>query len=596
MKKYQILNNIENIFIYIFAFIFPIVSSGQYFLGLPKNSILLATLLIPITIKLTRFILTGKIKIIKASFDIPVLLISISYLLSTIFNNYGQMNGIINQGLTTLIVLASLFYYLASQLSMEEKTILTHFTLAGICVYSILVLLTTANVINWFSPDGGYFSTIILLTVSLPILIGTIFKQKDFPIQALISATIFLILFCLTISTYEIFSKQKYPQYPTFKQSVAIATETIKINPLFGVGPSNYLTSFNKHRPFDFNSSSIWSIKYNQGNSFVLTLLTETGIIGILSFFALVSIFASHSYTTYTQRRKVGWGIISSLDLLSGYLVLISFLLLPSFPPIIILLFLILSATSDSKSYEFIIPTKLLTVMISIPLYTLIIFIIYKSYNFTYAEFLYINGLNYLNQNKSVEAYNKIKKAININPNVDRYHRALALFNTSVAMSLSKNKELSEKEKNNISFFIQEAINESKASVSCNNKLSDNWKLLGDTYKMIVPFADGSEQFAIDAYKQAIDLDPINPELRIELGEVYMLKKDYKKAIEVFKLAVLAKPDLANPHYNLAIARKENGDTNEAKSEFDITLKLIDPKSNEYSKVMNEIQSLESKN
>ncbi len=100
--------------------------------------------------------------------------------------------------------------------------------------------------------------------------------------------------------------------------------------------------------------------------------------------------------------------------------------------------------------------------------------------------------------------------------------------------------------------------------LALNPPRSGNWELLADTYRAIIPLAEGSDQFAIQSYNQAIALDPINPNLRIKLGGVFFALGDYDSAIEAFRTAVLAKPDLANSHFNLAVAYREVGEIDKA--------------------------------
>jgi tetratricopeptide (TPR) repeat protein len=96
-------------------------------------------------------------------------------------------------------------------------------------------------------------------------------------------------------------------------------------------------------------------------------------------------------------------------------------------------------------------------------------------------------------------------------------------------------------------------------------------------------FAEGSDQFAIQTYSQAVALDPINPDLRIALGGVYYALADYEKAINAFQLAVVAKNDLANGHYNLAVAYAANKDYDKAIAEMNTVISLV-PKDSEDSK------------
>lgn len=108
-----------------------------------------------------------------------------------------------------------------------------------------------------------------------------------------------------------------------------------------------------------------------------------------------------------------------------------------------------------------------------------------------------------------------------------------------------------------------------------------------------MPFAQGSDNFAIQTYTQAIALNPVNPNLRISLGGIYYALGRYDEAISAFELAALAKPDLANAHYNLSAAYREKGDIDKAISEMNIVLTLVPKDSSDYNLAKSELDALE---
>ena len=68
-------------------------------------------------------------------------------------------------------------------------------------------------------------------------------------------------------------------------------------------------------------------------------------------------------------------------------------------------------------------------------------------------------------------------------------------------------------------------------------------------------FADNGEyKKAMEAYKQAIRIDPDFLVAHISLGGVYVKLDRLDEAIEAFKQAIRIDPDLAVAHYGLGIA------------------------------------------
>src|SRR5205085_3357380 len=109
----------------------------------------------------------------------------------------------------------------------------------------------------------------------------------------------------------------------------------------------------------------------------------------------------------------------------------------------------------------------------------------------------------------------------------------------------------------------------------------------------IIPFAKGADALAIQYYNQAIALDPYNPSLRISLGGLYYAAADYDNAINSFSLAIAAKNDLANAHYNLALAYEKKGETTKAIDELKNTIGLLPKDSKDYTLAKEELNKLE---
>jgi cytochrome c-type biogenesis protein CcmH/NrfG len=199
--------------------------------------------------------------------------------------------------------------------------------------------------------------------------------------------------------------------------------------------------------------------------------------------------------------------------------------------------------------------------------------------------------LNALAQNEAQKTYDIMREAINLNPYVDRYHATFARINLALANSIAVSAQqaaqgqegatVSDQDRATITTLIQQSIAEAKSTVALNPLRAGNWEILGQTYRSIIPLAQGSDAFAAQSYRQAIALDPLNPNLRIALGGLYYAAGDYETAADIFQLAVSAKADHANARYNLAFALKETGNLDRAIQEMTAVLSLITDKESE---------------
>jgi tetratricopeptide (TPR) repeat protein len=85
------------------------------------------------------------------------------------------------------------------------------------------------------------------------------------------------------------------------------------------------------------------------------------------------------------------------------------------------------------------------------------------------------------------------------------------------------------------------------------------WFFLGNGYDK-----SGMHKEAIDAYKQAIKIDPVLAYTHCGLGIVYYKSGKYKEAIEAWKQAIRIDLDFAEIHYNLGNAYYKSGKYKEA--------------------------------
>jgi tetratricopeptide (TPR) repeat protein len=281
-------------------------------------------------------------------------------------------------------------------------------------------------------------------------------------------------------------------------------------------------------------------------------------------------------------------------EVLSVTLLVVLFAILPSAPVLLFLLMALLAvfSRSEEKSVSLAagrVPSAIIAAPIILGVAALGIF----GTKAVGAELTYQKSLVALTNNDAKNTYDLMTKAITQNPYVDRYHATLAQIDMAIATSIASNKNLTDTDRTNITTLISQAINEGKATVTLNMGRSGNWELLAQIYGSIMPFAQGADQFAIQTYTQAVALDPLNPNLRVALGGIYYSLGRYDDAIDAFKLAVLTKPDLANAHYNLAIAYREKKNYDNAISEMNTVLTLVIKDSPDYTLAKSTLDALE---
>ncbi len=528
-------------------------------------------------------------------FDLGVFLIGVSYLTSSLIKTPSQIEAFFSPGTATFVLAGVLIYFLANQLNASGKEGLKWTLVVSGVLLSVSILFTQIGLFAKipqlpefvkdasFNPAGGVVPSLILLSSLVPLGLGMFLRQKGLLEKAFLGVSLALIAFGLTINVTQILpGRPASPKLPSLQTSWEVAVETIKKSPVLGIGPANYLTAFNLFRPVSYNSTDLWAAKFTTARNFYLTYLAETGILGLLAFGILFSQLYRHFGHDFLLFAKK-----SSVIVLLGL-----FALFPGAAFIMVYLFALLSAFSDSEERqraEFNIHPS----FIEIPVLIGIFLVGFYGAGMVSAEVKFKQALEALTKNDAKFTYDLMRGAVAKNPGSDLYHSSLSQINMALASSVAAKKDLTDEDKNTVSQLISQAITEAKAAVTLNPQRAGNWEVLAKTYRNIMPFAQGADNFAVQTFSRAIALDPINPNLRIALGGTYFALGRLDEAIDTFKLAVLAKPDLANAHYNLATAYREKKNFDAAITEMNNVLGLVQKDSPDYKLAQTTLDDLQ---
>jgi tetratricopeptide (TPR) repeat protein len=589
-----------------------------------KLAVLVFGVGLALLVKAIRVIVAGKLEFSMGNFDLPILLLGIAYVLSTILRTTNKMEALLFPGTTTILVGSILLYFLINQLSKNEKESVTHLFVASGAVVAVLSLLSVVGLfaqipqlpaflqVSSFTPEGGYLPTAILMALVIPLAVGSLISEKNQRKKIGFGVALAVAVVGLGLSIFSILpGKPNSPRFPDFGTSWSVAIDTIKASPLLGVGPGDYLTAFNQFRPITYNNSDLWAIKFSTANNYYLTLMTETGLLGLAFITLLIYTIYKTIKRDFKEKRLVGWGFAGSASLVSLIILLVFAALFPVTITLVVSLFILLSlnaevhkttlnlksevTTSEGIQAAQGVASRLPALLVTFPVIVLVVYGGFFAVRYLRAEYKFQQSLNALAQNEAIRAYDTMREAININPRVDRYHSSYSQVNLALANAVAQNPEITDQDRANITQLIQQAIREGKATVALNPFRAGNWELLGRIYRAIIPFAQGADAFAAQTFAQAVALDPINPNTRIALGGIYYAAGNFETAIRVLELATSTKPDLANAHYNLAFAYSEAGRIDEAINQMTLVLSLVDRDTQDYQVARQALEDLEAR-
>jgi len=613
MAMAKLLKNLQKYLIYIIVFFLPLVVTtlfpNAFFVG--KLTLLSFGVALSLLVWAASFGLTGKAPWGTGKFDAPLLLLAGTYIVSSILRTPNKMEAFLLPGSATILIAGVLLYFLVNQLGKDGQKRLLDVIFYSAVVFSLISLFATTGILAKvpglpeyvtrpdFNTLGGHLPAALFLFTVLPLSLGMLVKEKDTAKKLLRGVAIAIVALALMVAVNaSLPGKPQTPTLTTFSTSWNVAVDTLQTRPVWGIGPGNYLTAFNRFKPLSYNQTDLWSVRFTSARNFYLTVITEAGLAATL---ALVILLMS-VYRVLIEKLSSGIKKLSGTAAISLLVLLVLIAIFPAPPYIMALLFVLLALNSGAKTRILDLSagdsSKLPALIISLPLVaTLVVFGFYGTRALS-AEAKFRQALESLAANDGRATYDTLREAIALNPYVDRYRGTYSQVNLALARNIAANppeEGLSDTERQTVATLIQQAIREARTVVTLNQLRSGSWEILARTYQSIIAFAEGADGFATQSFNQAIALDPLNPNLRIALGGLLYALEDYDEAIAAFRLAIAAKPDLANAHYNLAVAYREKGDIDSAIIEMTNVLALVDRDSPDFDLAKEVLTGLEER-
>ena len=575
-----------------------------------KQTLLLGVTGILLILWMLDLLLKKELRFKTTSLDLPIIIFALAYVLATIFASPNKVEALMEStSVGTVLILTVLYFVITNNFERKNLSLWLHSYIfsAGllglIAIYQFLGLGEAFTSTLWmknrlFTPAGGPLILASYLAVGL-ILAIILFLRKFNREEWLPSLWYFIpsifIALGLGFTVYQILpGKETSLVFLPYRDSWAVAIESFKQNPLFGVGPGNYLSAFNRFRPITYNAYEFWNFRLGEASNFPLQILTVGGLVTLAAYLFLLLKVALPWVKRYRAEKKNDLQLALLVGLLALFVVQlllpINLLILAS--TFFFLAFLNLDLTQER---QFPLRAKTLNLILLGIVAGLTLASFYLWGRVYAADFYFRKSLNALEQNQGIQVYNHQIQAIAFNPYLPLYRRAYAQTNFALANSIASKGELSDQDRTNITQLIQQAIREAKAATALNQIDAANWENLSQIYRNLINFAQGADQWAIAAYQQAIFTDPLNPRIRVNFGGLLYALGNFEAAARQFQNAVDLKPDYANGYYNLSAAYRERKMYQEAYQAMQIVVNLIPADSPDYQTANDELSELAKK-
>ena len=206
----------------------------------------------------------------------------------------------------------------------------------------------------------------------------------------------------------------------------------------------------------------------------------------------------------------------------------------------------------------------------------------YVGYRVAAAEYVFGRSIREAAANRGDATYNSQIQAIQLNPYDVRYRLSYAQTNLAIANSLAANKDLTDQDRQIVQQLVTQSIEQAKNAIAIDQLRADSWAVLANIYQSLINVAEGSDQWAVATYQQAIAVDPNNAQLRLAYGQLLFSLNEFEASQRQFELAVSLKQDYTNAFYNLAFAYSKQEKLLQAQSAMTQVLTLVERDSDDY--------------
>jgi hypothetical protein len=361
---------------------------------------------------------------------------------------------------------------------------------------------------------------------------------------------------------------------PSLGATMSITKGVLAKNAIFGIGPNRFGEAWAMYKPAVINNTQFWDVYFDSGSGLLTTFSSTTGILGILSWLVfLVMFFIVGVKSVFSSiKNGINWEIMAFF-VLSIYLFISSFfyfagsvvfLLALAFTGIFIGLAasgsdreILISFLNDHRKSFFSILILIVLVICSIA----------TSFKYVerFASVSYFGSALYAPTEQM--AGDSINKALSLYQN-DLYLRTYSqVYLIKLNSLINKGNSLSDKDKADLQTDFDQAVSGAQTAVAFNSLNYLNFQLLGSVYETVGAFGvKDAYSKAVLAYKNASDLNPLNPRLKLAMANVSFVDGKIKEAKDYANTALSLKGDYIDALVILSQIAKNEGNNSEALS------------------------------
>ena len=471
-------------------------------------------------------------------------------------------------------------------------------------MYSVIGLLFVETLVLLIALDYALL-WILFLAGNALLFVFTIFRPKAFPSMNLLFTPV---IFTVVSALFWFFLPSPFSTNlplevsPSFSTSTAITNATLRdVQPLFGTGPGTYGMDYAKYHSKALNETDFWNTRFDRASSFMLTLAPTVGYLGAgLFLFFILYLLAESTRKIVSSNGLFAWSEsnnwIDVFHVFVPWFVIALAAFLFSFNSSLVITFLLfsalLAAQTGLKEKQIKFSSNKAIALLSAVCFIVLAFGLFIGIFFTTGRYAAEIAFTKAVRADRAKVDTKIivaqlDRASTLNQWNDDYVRnlsgALLLRVQDELKSVSPNAPLSDASKKYLQALVAASVNASARATALSPYSVSNWLMRGNIYRSLTGLVDQSSKFSVEAYKHAINLEPLNPNHWNELGKTQLAiadaiqpltvsedpsaaaqaKKDWQAALDEaekdFTSATVLKSNFAPAHYQLALVYEREG-------------------------------------
>lgn len=369
---------------------------------------------------------------------------------------------------------------------------------------------------------------------------------------------------------------------PSWTATAEIGQQVLTDNFFFGSGPNTFGDIWVTHKPAGVNETMFFNVDFNSGIAFIPTLMSTTGLLGILALIALVGSFMYAGYRTYRKRVEDMFSryMITSSFIVSVYLWLLLVLYTPSASMVTFTFFFsglffaaliregIVSQITVpfSKNYK----VGLLT---TIPLVFVMLFTLLCAYWMIESRTSHIYFARSISALETEEGIARaeilLDKANSIKPH-DAYYRLRAdidIYKLNDLIVSEIDNKTTEEVQAEFQTLLSSALSAMNQAIALNPFWYENWMKIGQIYASVAtpPFSiPGSYENAQKSFEEARRLNPTNPVLSLMSARLELTQDNVPAARTLIEDALSKKINYLEAYFLLSQVEASTGNLAEA--------------------------------